>query len=135
MKNLILLLRVVAALILMQTLYFKFTAAPESQFIFKSLGVEPWGRLAAGLSELIASFLLLIPATQILGALMAIGIMSGAIVSHIFVLGIVVQDDGGLLFALACVVMLCAIVIITLQKDRVSELRKKVSTYLKEQKV
>lgn len=96
--------RFVAAGILLQTLYFKFTGAPESVFIFSTLGIEPWGRWASGLSELVASILLIVPATQILGAALAIGIMMGAIVSHVFILGITVQDDGGLLFALACTV-------------------------------
>ena len=95
MKHVILILRLVAAAILLQTLFFKFTAAPESIYIFKTLGVEPYGRWFAGISELIASVLLLIPATQLFGAMMAIGIMLGAILSHVFILGIVVEGDGG----------------------------------------
>src|ERR1700751_1771080 len=100
-----LILRLVAAVILLQTLFFKFTGAPESIFIFSKLGIEPWGRWFAGLSELTASILLLVPVTQILGALLAAGVMCGAIASHFLVLGIVVQDDGGLLFGLACTVL------------------------------
>ena len=106
MKNkLLLIVRLVAAVILLQTLFFKFTGAPESIYIFTTLKVEPWGRWFAGISELIAALLLLVPRTQILGALLSSGIMVGAIASHILILGIVVQDDGGLLFALACLVM------------------------------
>lgn len=97
-------LQLVVAGILAQTLYFKFTAAPESVYIFKTLGVEPWGRLLAGGSELVAVILLLVPRTVVFGALLALGVISGAILSHIAKLGIVVQNDGGLLFALACVV-------------------------------
>lgn len=100
--------RVVAAVILLQTLFFKFTAAPESVYIFETLGAEPFGRIGSGLAELIAAILLLMPRTVWLGAGMAIGIMTGAILSHLTVLGIVVQDDGGLLFGLALVVLACS---------------------------
>lgn len=118
MKNLILALRLIAAAILLQTLFFKFTSAPESQFIFSSLGVEPWGRWIAGFSELIASVFLLWSRTQLLGAITALGIMCGALLSHIFVIGIIVQNDGGLLFALAVVVALCSVLILFLQKQQ-----------------
>ncbi|HPF14911.1 MAG: DoxX family membrane protein [Planctomycetes bacterium] len=100
-NKLALFLRLLAAIIFLQTLYFKFSGAPESVWIFTKLGVEPWGRFAAALSELVAAILLLIPATARLGALMGLGIISGALASHLFVLGIVIQDDGGLLFGLA----------------------------------
>ena len=110
-SKIFLVLRLIAAGILLQTLYFKFSGAPESIYIFSTLKVEPWGRWFAGLSELVASILLLIPATQAFGALMAIGIMLGAILSHLSVLGIIVQDDGGLLFSLACVVLvICSLI-------------------------
>ncbi len=109
MKKLELLLRLVAAGILFQTLYFKFSAAPESVYIFKKLQVEPWGRLFAGFSELVAVILLLVPKTKLFGALAAIGIMAGAILSHLFVLGIQVEGDGGLLFALAVIVLFSAL--------------------------
>ena len=122
MKHVILILRLVAAAILLQTLFFKFTAAPESIYIFKTLGVEPYGRWFAGISELIASVLLLIPATQLFGAMMAIGIMLGAILSHVFILGIVVEGDGGLLFFLALVVLIASILILALQKDQIFKL-------------
>ena len=98
------LLRLGVAAILLQTLFFKFTAAPESVYIFTKLGLEPWGRIGSGVAELIASVLLLVPATVPLGALLALGVISGAIASHLGKLGIVVQGDGGLLFALALAV-------------------------------
>lgn len=135
MKKLVLLLRIVAAAILLQTLYFKFTGAPESKFIFSSLGIEPWGRYFAGFSELAASLLLLIPATQVLGALMALGIMAGALLSHIFILGVVVQNDGGLLFTLACVVTVCAGLILYFQKDDLKKYVEKGLDLLKTRKV
>jgi hypothetical protein len=97
-------LRVVAAAILAQTLFFKFTAAPESVHIFETLGMEPWGRIGSGVAELVAVALLLRTRTVALGALLALGVMAGAIASHLTRLGIAVQDDGGLLFGLALVV-------------------------------
>ncbi|MCI5073224.1 DoxX family protein [bacterium] len=102
------LLRIIPAVILLQTLFFKFTGAPESIYIFSTLGVEPWGRYFAGASELVAAILLLTPATTFYGSLLTLMIMLGAIASHLFFLGIAVQNDGGLLFMLACVTFLCA---------------------------
>ncbi len=100
-------LRIVAAVILLQTLFFKFTGAAESVYIFETLGAEPAGRIGSGVAELIASILLLWPGKQAFGALLGMGVMGGALLSHLTVLGIVVQDDGGLLFGLGCLVFLC----------------------------
>ena len=96
--------RVVVAIILVQTLFFKFTAAPESVYIFETVGQEPVGRIGSGVVELIASVLLFVPGLTAVGALLALGTMSGAIFFHLTKLGIVVQEDGGTLFALALVV-------------------------------
>ena len=98
------LLRLAAAGILLQTLFFKFTAAPESVYIFTKVGAEPWGRIGSGVIELIAAVLILVPRTTWLGALVALGVMAGAIVSHLTLLGIEVQGDKGLLFTLALIV-------------------------------
>jgi hypothetical protein len=95
---------VVAAVIMLQTLVFKFSAAEESVYIFTKMGIEPWGRIGSGMAELIASFLLLIPATRWFGASLGIGVMAGAICSHLTVLGIEVKGDGGLLFFYAILV-------------------------------
>jgi hypothetical protein len=100
--------RVVAAAILLQTLFFKFTGAKESVYIFTTVGQEPWGRYGSGVVELVASVLLFVPGLTAVGALLALGVMSGAIFFHLTKLGIVVQDDGGLLFALAVVVWLAS---------------------------
>ena len=102
--------RVVAALILLQTLFFKFTGAEESVYIFTKIGLEPWGRYASGVAELFAAVFLLFPRTVWLGAVIAAGMMLGAIGSHLTKLGIVVKDDGGLLFALAIIVFAAALV-------------------------
>jgi uncharacterized membrane protein YphA (DoxX/SURF4 family) len=111
--------RVVAAVILLQTLFFKFTAAPESVYIFSRVGLEPWGRIGSGIAELMAAILILIPPTTWLGAGLAIAVMVGAIFSHLTVLGIVVMGDGGLLFALALAVAACSAVLLVLQRRRV----------------
>jgi hypothetical protein len=100
----------VAAVILSQTLFFKFTGAEESIYIFTKVGLEPWGRYGSGAAELIATILLLTPRFAWAGALLALGVISGALVSHLTVLGIVVQNDGGLLFGLAVTVFVtCAV--------------------------
>jgi len=109
-------LRIVVALILLQTLYFKFTGAPESVYIFKTLGAEPWGRIGSGIAELITAILLLVPRTAPIGALMALGVISGAIFSHLTKLGIVVQNDGGLLFILAVIVFIFSAVILLIHR-------------------
>lgn len=118
MKNIISwALRLLAAFIMVQTLYFKFTGQPESVYIFSQLGIEPWGRIATGVAELIASVLLLVPSTIVLGALLAIGLMAGACITHFFVLGIEVQNDGGQLFIYAVVVLIASITLLFLHSD------------------
>ncbi|MBO0324145.1 DoxX family protein [Muricauda sp. CAU 1633] len=103
-------LKAVPAIILLQTLFFKFSAAPESVYIFETLGLEPVGRIGIGILELIAAILLFIPRTTWLGAVLGLGLMAGAIFSHLTQLGIVVQNDGGTLFILAVVTFIfCAI--------------------------
>ena len=111
--------RVAAAVILLQTLFFKFTAAAESVYIFTKVGLEPWGRIGSGIAELIAAILILIPATTWLGAGLALAVMAGAIFSHLTVLGIVVMNDGGLLFGLALAVAACSVLLLFLQRRRV----------------
>lgn len=106
------LLRIIAAVILLQTLYFKFTGQPESVELFTKLGVEPWGRIGTGVIELIASILLLVPATVVIGAFLGVGLMAGAILSHLTVIGIESQGDGGQLFMLAIVVLICCLLLL-----------------------
>lgn len=110
--------QVVAAVILVQTLFFKFTAASESVYIFSTLGVEPVGRIGSGIAELIAAILLLIPRAAWMGGVMGMGVMAGAILSHLTILGIEVQGDGGELFGLAVIVLIaCGIVVFLKRKE------------------
>lgn len=111
-------LRLVAAFIMLQTLYFKFTAQPESVYIFSQVGIEPWGRIGTGIAELVASILILIPRTIVLGALLAIGIMLGAIVTHLFILGIEVQGDGGQLFTYAIIVLIASAALVVMHRPK-----------------
>jgi hypothetical protein len=110
------LLQLVAAGILLQTLFFKFTGAEESVYIFSTLGAEPVGRIGSGVLELIASVLLLVPSAAAIGALLAMGLMAGALISHLTVLGIAVKGDGGLLFVLALIVFASATVVLFLRR-------------------
>jgi len=113
------LVRLPAAIILLQTLFFKFTGAPESVYIFTKVGMGPWGRYGSGVVELIAALLLLSSCHCWLGALLALGVMGGAIMSHLTVLGIVVQDDGGLLFALAITVAVCSVITLIIHRRQI----------------
>jgi uncharacterized membrane protein YphA (DoxX/SURF4 family) len=124
MKTLTWILRIAAAAILLQTLYFKFTAAPESVYIFSTLGIEPYGRIGFGIAELIASILLLIPRTTLLGAILGIGVMAGAILSHLLFLGIEVQNDGGTLFILALITFICCGLLVFQNRKEIPNLLK-----------
>ncbi|MGE0440186.1 MAG: DoxX family protein [Gemmatimonadales bacterium] len=108
--------QIVAAVILAQTLFFKFTAAPESVYIFSTLGAEPWGRIGSGVAELIAVILLLRSGTAAIGAALAFGVMLGAIGAHLTRLGIDVQGDGGTLFYLALTVAAASLLVLGLRR-------------------
>ena len=115
-------LRIVVAVILLQTLLFKFSGAVESIYIFSTLGIEPYGRIGSGIAELIVVVLILFPRTTWLGALGGSGIMVGAILSHVLVLGIVVKNDGGLLFCLAVITLICCLVLLYFNKNKLFNL-------------
>ena len=117
--------RIIAAIILLQTLFFKFTAAPESVYIFTQVGAEPWGRLSSGVVELFAAVLLLTPRFVWAGAILALGVMAGAIVSHLTILGIEVQGDKGLLFALALIVFATSAVALFLHRNQIPVIGKR----------
>jgi hypothetical protein len=119
-------LQLAVAGILLQTLFFKFTGAEESVYIFSTVGrflniagVEPWGRITSGVLELIASLLLIVPATASIGAILTIGVMAGAILSHLVVLGIDVKGDGGLLFGLALTAFVGSAIVLGLRRGQI----------------
>lgn len=115
------LVKLIAVVILLQTLFFKFTAAPESVYIFSTLGIEPFGRIGSGIVELIASVLILISRTTLLGAVLGFGTMVGAILSHVLVLGIEVQNDKGLLFILAVITLLCCLLLMYWERNKLAK--------------
>lgn len=121
--------RLIAAIILLQTLYFKFTASPESVYIFTVVGMEPWGRIAVGVLELVAGLLLVISATAWLGGLLSLGLMGGALMMHMTKLGISVQGDGGYLFFLALAVALCSLYVVIINKDQILTVVKRARTF------
>jgi uncharacterized membrane protein YphA (DoxX/SURF4 family) len=127
MKNIVsLVLRLMAAGLMLQTLYFKFTAQPESVYIFTQVGIEPWGRIATGVAELAASILLLLPATITLGAILGVGIMLGAVATHVGILGIDVQGDGGQLFAYALTILVACLVLLVMHRQQLLQWKKRV---------
>ncbi len=115
-------LKLLAAIIMLQTLYFKFSASEESVFIFSTLGMEPYGRLGIAVLELIASLLILYPKTTVYGAVLATGLMAGALFFHITKLGIEVQGDGGQLFIYALLVLICSLLLIFIHRYQLYEL-------------
>ncbi len=119
--------RIAAAFIMGQTLYFKFTGSPESMYIFKMVGMEPWGRWLIGILELIACVLLLVPRTAWAGGVLAVGLMIGAISMHLTILGIEIMDDKGQLFYYALIVFLSGLFVVVHNKDKiVSEVLPKI---------
>jgi hypothetical protein len=119
-------LQLAVAGILLQTLFFKFSGAEESVYIFSTVGrsfgiagVEPWGRIGSGVVELIASLLLLVPATASIGAILTMGLMGGAIMSHLIVLGIDVKGDGGLLFGLALTAFIGSAIVLAVRRSQI----------------
>lgn len=126
-KHIPLALRITVAIILIQTLRFKFTAHPDSVFIFSSLNLEPYGRIGLGILELISGLLLLFRKTAWFGALLTLGIISGAIASHLFILGIQVNNDNGILFFTAVLTFTLSAVILYLYRNDVKLFLKRFS--------
>ncbi len=127
MKNVFLWIsRLLAAMIMLQTLYFKFTASEESVYIFSAIGMEPWGRIAVGIMELIASLLLIITSTAWLGALLSLGLMLGAIGMHLTLLGIEVKNDGGYLFILSLIVTVCSLYVLYSEREKITGVWKRL---------
>jgi hypothetical protein len=111
--------RVIAAAIMLETLFFKFTGAPESVFIFSKMGLEPWWRYGQGVWELLASIFLLTPRAPWLGGILTLGAIGAAIISHLTVLGIEIQGDGGLLFGMALVTFTAAFIVTVLHRRQI----------------
>lgn len=116
--------QLVAAAILAQSLFFKFTGAPEAKALFEPLGAEPWGRFALGVVELITVGLLLVPRTAALAGVITVGLMLGAIGSHVAVLGIDHEGDGGLLFAMAWITLAAGAGVTWLRRKDLPRLRR-----------
>lgn len=114
--------RLVAAIIMLQTLYFKFMGAEESVYIFSTVGMEPWGRIGVGVLELIAAVLLLITSVAWLGAGLGLGLMAGALGLHLTLLGIDVRGDGGQLFIYALVVAVCCAFVLFMDRNKLLSL-------------
>jgi len=109
----------VAAGIMIETLFFKFTAAPESVYIFNKMGTEPWMRWVQGIWELLASIGLLWPRMRWAGGILTTGAMAAAILSHLTWLGFAVQSDHGLLFGMACVTFTCGFTVMMMHRDSI----------------
>lgn len=118
--------RFLASLIMLQTLYFKFTGSPESMYIFGMLGMEPAGRWLVGILELIAAILLIIPRIAWLGGIVSAGLMAGAVGLHLTIIGIEVMEDGGYLFLLGVIALICAFYVILVNKQKILEITLKI---------
>lgn len=125
--KIIFILRIAVAVILIQTLRFKFTAHPDSVYIFETVGLEPYGRIGIGILELIAGILLLIPKTVWIGSLLTLSLIGGAILMHLTQLGINVNNDGGLLFYTAVITFLLSIVILYYYRKDIPVIGQKLS--------
>ncbi len=120
-------LRILAALIMLQTLYFKFSGAGESVYIFSTLGMEPWGRIGTGALELLASVLILYPRTTVFGAILGTGLMSGAIWFHATKLGISVRGDGGQLFIYALLVFMSCVILLIANRNELADMTRRLT--------
>lgn len=132
------------AFVFVQSLFFKFSNSPETQHIFGTL--DAWGaslgfpglfapsgifsQYVIGSAELVAATLLLLgllPRLRILrpfGAALSAAVISGAILFHLFTpLGIVIDGDGGLLFAMACSVLAASLVLLAQSRHLLLQLR------------
>ncbi len=118
-KKILFILRLIIAVILLQTLRYKFLAHPDSVYIFSTLGLEPHGRIGIGVMELIASILILIKRTSWSGALLAVGLMAGAIFSHLTQLGIEIKGDGGTLFYMAVGTWILALIVLWSERKNI----------------
>ncbi|AZJ36214.1 DoxX family membrane protein [Tenacibaculum singaporense] len=126
-KYILLFLKLIAAFIMLQTLFFKFTGAQESIDLFTKIAGdnETYMRIGTGVFELIASVLLFIPKKTWLGALLTIGLMGGAIMSHLTILGIEHDGDGGTLFISAIVTFISGVILLIFNRNNIPFVRSK----------
>ena len=118
-KYIPLVIRIIIAAILVQTLYFKFGGHEDSLYIFEKTGLGDVGRIGSGIAELIAAVLILIPKTIWVGAAMTLGIISGAILMHLTKLGIEINGDGGTLFFMAVLLFILSLVTLLLNRKSI----------------
>lgn len=111
--------QIIAAGIMLETLFFKFTAAPESVYIFRKMGTEPWWRWGQGVWELLAAICLLVPRLRWMGGILTTGAMLAAILSHLTWLGYSVMGDHGLLLAMAMVTFTCGFTVLLLHRHAI----------------
>ena len=121
-NNLSIVLRIIVAVILLQTLYFKSLAHPDSVYIFTQVGMEPMGRIGIGVLELIASIILFFPKRIWFGSGLAAALMTGAVIMHITMIGIEVKGDGGALFYAAIATLMLSLIILGSKKKDISYL-------------
>ncbi|WP_425389463.1 DoxX family protein [Ekhidna sp.] len=103
--------RLIVAIILAQTLPFKFSGSEESVWIFEQIGWEPWGRYLIASIETVSTIFLLTN-YYIIGAIISLSIISAANFLHFTKLGFIVNDDGGTLFILSIIVIFCSLWIV-----------------------
>lgn len=108
-----------AAGIMIETLFYKFTGAAESKYIFSKMGTEPWMRWVQGIWELMAALGLLLPRLRWAGGILTTGAMSAAILSHLTWLGLAIQGDHGLLFGMALVTFGCGATVLWLSRHAI----------------
>ena len=121
-------IRIAIAVILIQTLRFKFTDHPDSAYIFETLGLEPYGRITVGILELVAGILILVPRTIWIGALMTVVILSGAVFHHLTDLGIEINGDGGKLFYMAIITLILSLFILWDEREQIPIIGQKLKS-------
>ena len=118
-KHLPVVIRIVIAVLLVQTLFYKFTGHEDSIYIFEKAGLGDAGRIGSGIAELIAAILILIPRTIWLGATLTLGIIAGAILTHLTKIGIEINGDGGTLFFMAIFIFILSFITLFLHRKEI----------------